>query len=326
VSLTRALIQSVRQRAAAIADIARREHCDSVVASTGGDMLDIPGAYLAARKLGVPFFPYFFDHWSQQSVLAPRLHRLAKLVEPWILRRASTVIVPNEFLADDLERRGGVRTVIVRNGCEIRAPFSTDSLERKSGTTAAIVYTGAVYAANRDAFRNLANALDSTDSQATLHIYTAQPEEEIAQAGIRGAVSVHAHRPSAEIPVLQAQADILFLPLAFDTPYPGLIRSSSPAKMAEYLAAGRPILVHAPTDSFVSWYFSKHGCGVVVDKLDPEPLAAAVRQLLDDGNLRRRLGAAAQTRALADFDIVVARETFARTVGISPPKRRQARV
>jgi glycosyltransferase involved in cell wall biosynthesis len=326
VRLTRTLVNSVRHRAAAIADIVRREDCYSIVAGTGGDMIDIPAAHLAARKVGVPFFPYFFDHWSQQAVFAPRLRRLAELVEPHILRQASTVIVPNEFLARDLERRVRVRTVIVRNGCELPSAHSTESAQRKNGATAAIVYTGAVYAANHDAFRNLANVLDSTGLRATLHLYTAQPEEEVAQAGIRGPVSVHAHRPLAEIPALQAEADILFLPLAFDTPYPALIRSSSPAKMAEYLAAGRPILVHAPPDSFVSWYFSKHACGVVVDKLEPEPLAAAVRRLLEDGDLRRRLGAAAQARAVADFDISAARETFAATVGITAPKLRRRRL
>jgi glycosyltransferase involved in cell wall biosynthesis len=320
VRLTRALVDAVRHRSGAIADIVRREHCDSIVASSGGDMLDIPAAHLAARKLGVPFFPYFFDHWSQQAVFAPRLRRLAELVEPRILRRAATVIVPNEFLARDLEQQGPVRTVIVRNGCDIPAKLSTERMQRSSGEAATIVYTGAVYAANHDAFRNLAEALDSADLQARLDLYTAQPAEEIAQAGIHGPVSVHPHRPLAEIPALQAQADILFLPLAFDTPYPELIRSSSPAKMAEYLAAGRPILVHAPPDSFVSWYFSKHACGLVVDRLEPEPLAAAVRRLLEDGDLRRRLAIAAQGRAVADFDIVAARETFAATVGIPAPR------
>jgi glycosyltransferase involved in cell wall biosynthesis len=320
VRLTRALVDAVRHRAVAIADIVRKERCDSIVASSGGDMLDIPAAHLAARKVGVPFFPYFFDHWSQQAVFAPRLRRLAELVEPRILRRASTVIVPNEFLASDLERPGRVRTVIVRNGCDIPSALSAEGLQRMSGATAAIVYTGAVYSANHDALRNLANALDSAGLQATLHLYTAQPEEEIAQAGIRGPISVHPHRPLVEMPALQAQADILFLPLAFDTPYPALIRSSSPAKMAEYLAAGRPILVHAPPDSFVSWYFSKHACGLVVDQLEPEPLADAVQRLLEDDDLRQRLGAAARRRAVADFDINAARETFAATVGIPAPR------
>src|SRR5262249_47811910 len=154
-----------------------------------------------------------------------------------------------------------------------------------------------------DAFRNLAEVLRAGEIDATLDIYTAQSAAQVADAGIDGPVSVHAHRPLAEIASVQSQADILFLPLAFDSPFPTLIRSSSPAKMGEYLAAGRPILVHAPSDSFVARYFSQHRCGVVVDTLAPEPLANAVRRLLGDEGLRDRVAAAARARALADFDI-----------------------
>jgi glycosyltransferase involved in cell wall biosynthesis len=297
-----------------IAEIVHAERCDSIVVCTGGDMLDIPAAYLAARRAGVRFIPYYFDHWSQQAAFAPRLQRLVELLEPSILRRAFAVIVPNEFLARDLQLHGRVRTTIVRNACEIpRAPLAHTADSR---APASIVYTGAVYAANHDAFRNLVDVLRSEDLDAKLNIYTAQSEGQIAQAGIRGPVSVHPHRPLTEIPWLQADADILFLPLAFNSPFPALIRSSSPAKMGEYLAAGRPILVHAPYDSFVAHYFGQHGCGVVVGELKRAPLAEGVRMLLEDDGLRERVGEAARARALADFDIEKARASFAATVGI----------
>jgi glycosyltransferase involved in cell wall biosynthesis len=315
VPLMRGFVATVRRRAAMIAEIVRAEGCDSIVVCTGGDMLDIPAAYLAARRANVRFIPYYFDHWSQQAVFSPRLQRLIKLLEPYILKRSFAVIVPNEFLARDLRVHGRVRTTIVRNACDIP---STPPPARTADCTApvSIVYTGAVYAANHDAFRNLVDVLRSGNLDATLNIYTAQSEDEIAQAGIRGPVSVRPHRPLKEIPSLQAEADILFLPLAFDSPFPALIRSSSPAKMGEYLAAGRPILVHAPRDSFVAHYFGQHGCGVVVGELERAPLAEGVQALLADDDLRERIGDAARARALADFDIEKARASFAATVGI----------
>jgi glycosyltransferase involved in cell wall biosynthesis len=316
VPLVRGLLATVRRRAAMIAEIVQAERCDSIVVCTGGDMLDIPAAYLAARRAGVRFIPYYFDHWSQQAAFAPRLQRLVELLEPSILRRAFAVIVPNEFLARDLQVHGRVRTAIVRNACEIPRPPLARTADGRA--PASIVYTGAVYVANHDAFRNLVDVLRSEDLDATLDIYTAQSEGQIAQAGIRGPVSVHSHRPLTEMPSLQADADILFLPLAFDSPFPALVRSSSPAKMGEYLAAGRPVLVHAPHDSFVAHYFGQHGCGVVVGELEPAALAEGLRMLLEDDDLRKRVGEAARARALADFDIEDARASFAATVGIEP--------
>jgi glycosyltransferase involved in cell wall biosynthesis len=279
-------------------------------------MLDIPAAYLAARRSGAAFFPYFFDDWSQQAVFAPRRRRVAELIERRILRGATAVLVPNEFLEQDVRRRSRVRTVIVRNGCDVEPLRPMPTAASAEGS---IVYTGAVYEANYDAFRNLLRALD-TGVPASLHIYTAQGSDHLAAAGVQGRVTVHAHRPLAEIPLVHARADILFLPLGFDTPYPDLIRSSSPAKMGEYLAAGRPILVHAPPNAFVSSYFSKHGCGVVVDELDPERLASTIRRLLDDDELRNRVSSAARACAIADFDINAARSSFAAAVGIPSSK------
>ena len=174
-----------------------------------------------------------------------------------------------------------------------------------------IVYTGAVYEAHYDAFRNLIEAIKLlARGDVRLHLYTAQTPRELEEVGIKGPVVVHGHVASMEVPAIQKQADMLFLPLAFDSPYPVVIKTSAPFKTGEYLAARRPVVVHAPPDSFVAWYFREHGCGLVVDRLDPAPLAEAVGRVLDDETLARHLGERAWERARADFRIETAREKF----------------
>jgi glycosyltransferase involved in cell wall biosynthesis len=83
-----------------------------------------------------------------------------------------------------------------------------------------------------------------------------------------------------------------------------------PGKMGEYLASGRPILVHAPADSFIAWYFRHHECGLVVDENDPARLAQAIDSLLNDADLRKTIGARARDRAIADFDQVKEQARF----------------
>ncbi|HYE16132.1 MAG TPA: hypothetical protein VD968_16965 [Pyrinomonadaceae bacterium] len=103
-----------------------------------------------------------------------------------------------------------------------------------------------------------------------LHAYTTQRAEELAGRGIGGpAVVFHPHLSVAEMPGVQRRADLLFLPLAFESPYPDLVRTSAPVKFGEYLASRRPVLVHAPPRSFISWYCREHDCGLVVDESDP---------------------------------------------------------
>lgn len=84
-------------------------------------------------------------------------------------------------------------------------------------------------------------------------------------------------------------------------------------KTGEYLASGRPILVHAPAGSFLDWYFTRHECGVVVSERDPEVLAEAIRRIRDNVELRERIGRNARARALADFDLEPARKAFVET-------------
>ena len=91
---------------------------------------------------------------------------------------------------------------------------------------------------------------------------------------------------------VQRAADILFLPLAFDAPE--LVQTtSSPSKLPEYLAAGRPILVHAPRTAYLCAYARERLFAEVVDVADVDELARAVERLATDTELQRQLVAAA---------------------------------
>jgi len=108
------VLRGVRARAAEIAEVLRRERCGAVVACTG-DMLDLPAACLAAARARVPFYAYVFDHYSYREWGVPARRFWAARMEPWVLRRAARVIVPNEVLGDDLRRRLSVEPAVIYN-------------------------------------------------------------------------------------------------------------------------------------------------------------------------------------------------------------------
>lgn len=281
-----------------IAAIVRREGCTAVIGCSG-DPYNIPAAYLASRFTRTQFFAYIFDDYLFQWPAGA--HRnLARRVEPYVIKGAAGVIVLNEFARDEYLRRYNKTSTIVR------APH--DCLVRHAETAAwptlpgevSIVYTGSVYHAHYDAFVNVATAITQlARDDVKLHIYTSQPREILESKGIAGPVVYHSSLPPAKIVEVQRLADILLLALAFDSNIPEVIRSSSPSKMGEYLASGRPILVLAPSDSYLSWYFRKHDCGVVVDDADPSKLAAAIRHIMDDAQLRLQVTTNARACGLA---------------------------
>jgi glycosyltransferase involved in cell wall biosynthesis len=298
------------QRARQIARIVKHERANAVVACTG-DPYDLPAAYLASRWIKVRYYPYIFDDYLYQWV-APQLRSFAQRFEATLLKWADGIIVPNEFLQDDYRRRHGVEAVVIYNPCgesgpgpESKVSWPTDQGEIK------VVYTGAVYHAHYDAFQNLLSAIQQIGRpEIKLHLYTEQLPRDLERENICGPVVYHHHVTLSQVVEVQEKADILFLPLAFDSPIPEVIKTSAPGKMGEYMASGRPILVHAPGDSFLSWYFKKHGCGLVVDRNEPLELSRAIQRIIDNPALRRELREKALGCAKTDFSLTAARAKF----------------
>lgn len=317
----------VTARAWTIARILRQEACDAVVVCTGGyEILDFPSAFLASRLTGVRFYAYLLDQYGQMVATVTGEHLFARL-EPLLLRRAAAVIAPNEFLRDEVRRRHHVEAVVIHNPCDLAeyagpAHAGAADIGIARADVRRIVYTGSVGPLQYEAFRNLLEGMAALGRRdLTLHLYTAQSPSRLESEGIRGPVVVHPPQPLAAMPAVQQQADVLFLPLGLHTYDPEIVRTAAPGKIGEYLAAGRPILVHAPPHSFLASYFRDHQCGVVIDRRDPAQLAAALESLLSDPALRAQLRARAWERAHTDFDVRTAQRQFARAIGLetTPP-------
>jgi glycosyltransferase involved in cell wall biosynthesis len=294
------------------------------VACTGGDMLNLPAGYIASRRLRVPFYAYMFDDYSNQL---PAMKSLAKLIEPLMLKKAAGIITPNEFMRDVLRERHGVEAVIIRNPCDtLQYEADLREVAGNGDGEIKIIYTGGVYAAHYDAFRRLIAAIEILNRpDVKLHIYTLDSLSVLKEEGICGtSVVFKEYQKLSNIPRVQQQADMLFLPLAFDSPFPELIRTSAPGKTGELLAARKPILVHAPPDSFIAWYFRRHECGLVVDESDPVKLAQAIERILSDEELRRRLSERAWACAEGDFSALIAQTKFAEMLKLDILKQKSA--
>ena len=92
------------------------------------------------------------------------------------------------------------------------------------------------------------------------------------------AIRRRGHLDAAGVAAAQQGADVLFLPLAFRSQCPEVIRTSAPMKFGGYLAA--PAARSSSTrraDAFVSEYGWRHSCGLVVDDADSASLVDAPR-------------------------------------------------
>jgi len=280
----------------------------AVIACTG-DLDDIPSAFLASRKAGIPFFGYIFDDYAYQWTGPYRL--LAKWMASFVFRHCAGIIGPNEFICAEYQRRYGVKSILIRNPYPVNAVTERSSSQWPAeGGKIKIFYAGAVYQANSDCFLNLIRAMDSLPAyHLQLDIFTAQSREQLQAHGISGErVAIHPHLPYERMSAELRQADILFLPLTFTSPLHEVIRTAAPGKMGEYLASGRPVLAHVPADSFVAHYFNKHRCGWIADRNEPSGITREFEKIIAAPELRAEITGNARRRAQLDFSPKIARE------------------
>lgn len=298
---------AVLQRGLRTARVLRREKLSTLVVCTG-DLVDPPAAWLAARLAGCDLYMYFFDDFTLQWWAEERTVRAAGWLERLICRRATGLIAPNEVMAKVLRDRYGRDTWIVRNAAPLNPPAPADLAFPSRPDEIQVTFTGAIYHLNYDVLGAIKQAAAVLNREGTLphvrlHIYTAQPHEVLEAKGLNGPdVALHQHVPPEEVQEIQRTSDILLIPFSFTPAAQAFVKSSATAKLADYLVTGRPILALCPRDSFLAIYLETHGCGIVVDNEDPEALAAAIRRIADDRQLRHSLAENAIACAQRDFN------------------------
>lgn len=305
----------VRQRAREIQAIVQQTGCQAIMACTG-DLYDLPAAYLASRWLKIPFLVYIMDDYKYHG--QGMMRRIAAIIQQWFMRGADGTIVLNEYVQREYRRRYGKDSTVIHIPTRLPDLDALDSQPPLLDTnTVNIVYTGAVYHAHYDAFRNMVEAIQRMErDDVRLHVFTGQPSEALTDNGIAGDhVIHHNHIPHEDVIRVLREADIAFLPLAFHSDIDELLENTSPSKMGEYLAAGGTILVHAPRNYFLTDYFKNNDCGIVVDELNPDVLAAAIGDILQDDDRRRKLNHNARQQAAADFDVSRLQERFGDFLG-----------
>jgi colanic acid biosynthesis glycosyl transferase WcaI len=84
---------------------------------------------------------------------------------------------------------------------------------------------------------------------------------------------------------------------------PQAAKYSVPSKVLTYMTAGKPILAAIPADNLAARTISAASAGLTVDPANPSELRRLARSLIEDGECRRRLGAAGLAYARANFEI-----------------------
>ena len=251
-------------------------------------------AVCLARRLGIPYHLVLNDDWLRRSKMTKWLRRHVEKQFGLIYRQASSRFCASPYMEETYRQRYRARGDVLYpfredDALEYAAP--PDLILRKSGPFT-VAYGGSTFDGGYlEALKHLAEILFAHGGR--LVLFGPFSREEAIRNGLgmsnveyRGLVT------SAEmIECFRNEADILFVPMSFDDAISDNMKAGFPSKLADYTAAGLPLLIYGPSYcSAVCWGKENAGIGEVVDRLDRHLLESAVVKLMNAAQYRYDLG------------------------------------
>ena len=212
-------------------------------------------AILYAKKQHIPFTNYVLDIWPENlySVLNVKnkaLRAIAQGVSDALYKKADRLIAMSEPLQQRLCQRTGMppqKIAVIPQYCEdfYAVPQPDAALQAQFGGRFNLVFTGTFTPAQ--SLETVITAVQDARSRGAdmLHLLLvgdgmsrAALEAKVKELHAEDAVTFYGSVPATDIPKFTALADALIVCLS-DSPDLGL---TVPAKVASYMAAGKPVL------------------------------------------------------------------------------------
>ena len=232
--------------------------------------------------------PGGIDHGPVRTAIQARLDRLA-------YRRTDLLLAASDSLAESLasERVSRSKIRVVPPGRDVGPVGDGEPVDLRRGRRVALLCVGNWV--RRKGIDQLLEAFARLPDAAVLHLvgddgvdpaYASQLRRRLREPDLAGRVVVHGPVPRERVGAFYGAADAFVLP-SLKEPY-GTV-------YGEAMAAGLPV---------VGWragnlpYLADDGAeGLLVEPGDVDALAAALARLVEDDDLRRKLGEAARHRA-----------------------------
>lgn len=295
--------------------IARQQHCSAVLAVFPTEGYLFIG-YAVARLLGIDFFPYFHNtYFENRSGLA---QRVAGWFQQRVFKAAKHVFVMSEGMVR-LYRDRYPKLDCSALIHSFNEPVPEFQPPPRPSATPRVAILGNINEACREATQRFHAAL-SNPSRAHLDFITGVPRSRLKDLGLFGEnVSVRSVSRDHVIAALQ-ECELVFLPHGFSGGLsPAEYQTIFPTRTIEYLICGRPILAHAPANSFLSSFLKENECALVVDRAEATAVREGLERLVVDGDLRDRLVRNALRAARQFYAPAVSRD-FRNRLGMADPK------
>jgi glycosyltransferase involved in cell wall biosynthesis len=283
-------------------------------------------ALVVARRFGAPLLVISEDVFPEIALELKRLENpiaigvLRQLVGLY-LRRADRIVAIGETMRRRLEEKGAPadRISVIPNWVDTtvitpQPRANAWARKRRLGGTFTVMHSGNVgHAQNLDTLVRAATFLRDLDDLRILIVGFGARHEELVALSKRleaEAVRFLPYQPRELLPDSLSSADVHFVGLGR-----GLSGYVVPSRLYGILAAGRPVIVAADSDSETAQVVEAAGCGVVIPPGRPELLAATIRDLRDRREELDEMGARGREYVVVEADRQVAIDRYRALLG-----------
>ena len=280
-----------------------------------------------AATQALPLHLLVHDDWPR--VVAVRAGFRDWLEESFahVCREAQSVLCVSPSMAAAYAERYGVATEVIYPlraiDCpEFDAPPARVEGERRDAPFT-IAFAGSI---NSSGYMQALLALQDTliAIGGRLLIFGPLSEDEARQCGLRAPHTTIRGLLNANelMSRLREEADALFVPMSFRLPDRPNMELAFPSKVADYTAAGLPLLIYGPPYcSPVAWAYYNSGVAEVVDTEQTPELAHALARLATDSAHRLALAKKALEVGRQYFAHEAVQQVFLRAITCAPALR-----
>ena len=259
--------------------IAELERCTSVV-GVYPDELFLAAAWLVARRLRLPFFPYFHNTYRENRRGLRRF--VADRLQPRVLRDASLVLVISDALSEHFVSAYPGRLVVAVPHTGPVDSFVDFGTTRQNEWPRYVGFLGAVNASNLDAFARMVRAVALIEN-ARLIVASTTPAWFFINNGVDISKFEMRDVPlGAEIAFLR-ECQLVLLPHGLQGALSELeYNTIFPTRTVYYLSSGVPIVAHVPEGCGLEKWLKKYDCAEIFTSQDERDMAAHISRLLAD--------------------------------------------
>jgi glycosyltransferase involved in cell wall biosynthesis len=269
-----------------------------------------------------PFVLVVHDDWvSSMKTNSRMLKHIASPIFRGVVRNAAHVYSVSPQMHRLLKTDYGIDSEIQFPATELHCEHLPEQCSAgRSGNAAIIIYSGIWSHAVEDTLGLMADIVSSGALEkhglknVEFHLYTNFGRRNLEWPWNHPSIRVHGWVSQADLQVILADGDILFLPFSFSEAAKFSVESGFPSKTADYLASGKPILVVGPPYSTIVRYAEQNGFAAVVNEPDPEAIAVKIKEIIASASLRECLRANSLAAFEKNHNIVRQRAAFCSTL------------